>query len=349
MTSAPRPVLVFLARGNPPEGLIALHALLAYHERSAMLLYSGDYRALLSKYLSIPFIEEPWSFSPPVYRDLSEVRGILERGEAAGILVQASNGIDAGRSGELHAVARMTPGLPLAYLDMADEAGRYDLLSSVECRYLKGSIFREFPLGADVEAAPYLHWGLPASAAPPFEIDRPRPIDVCFLGSRSTHPTRKEVLRRFERWSLDHADRVRAGLFLSEPSGDDRLSPGRYSQILGQSKICLDLWGRAAQTRRLYEGMSAGCLVLSQAPRWFPCAWTPVEGVHFAAFHSPADLIRKIEYFLGREDERKRIALQGRMWVSETFAPATVGAWLYDRATGGVRDGCRIPAQGGIP
>ncbi|MEM5789969.1 MAG: hypothetical protein AAGU11_21850, partial [Syntrophobacteraceae bacterium] len=281
MSLSLKPVLVFIADGSPPESLIALHALLSLREKSALVVYRGDFSALLSRYLAIPFINAPWPGNPPVHRDLSRVRGLLDTGEIAGILVQASNSFDSASREDLYAILEMASRIPIAYLDMADDPGKHALLS--RANYLKGSIFREFPLDASVEPAPYLHWGLGNTGWLSGD-DHPRPVDVCFLGSGNTHRSRERILSLFEEWSRKHAGMVRTALYLSELSDLDRPSQAQYLEILRQSKICLDLWGHAAQTRRLYEGMWAGCLVLSQAPRWRPTPWTPGEGEHFTAF-----------------------------------------------------------------
>lgn len=350
ITTSPKPLIVFLAKGSPPESLLALHAMLSFHERSAFVFCQGDFSTLLSRYLANPFLNEPWTVNPRVYREPGEVRRLMERGELAGILVQASNSPGSEWKDDLHAVLGSAQDIPLAYLDMADEAGKYDRLPPVGYRYLKGSIFREFPPGPAVEPAPYLHWGLSSSRPTPVADDHPRPIDVCFLGSETTHGSRKAILRLLENWSRKHADRVKVGLYLSELTDRDRPSQERYFEILRQSKICIDLWGHAAQTRRLYEGIMGGCLVVSQAPRWLPNAWTPKEREHFIPFHSESDLITRLEYFLGSEEERKRISSRGLSWITKTFAAASIGEWLYDQTTSKSEAGSSLSStQGGNP
>lgn len=329
-----KPVMVYLANGSTPESLIALHAMLSFHEQCAFVVYEGDFSALLSRYLANPFVKPPWSTHPLVFRDLAEARARFETTQVGGIIVQASNSSDLRWRHDVCAALDLLEGTPPVYLDMADEAGKCDGLASASCRYLKGAIYREFPLGGTVEPAPYLHWGLSATGPASAEHALPRPIDVCFLGSQTTHASRKAIVRLLEDWSGRHAETVKVALYVSEPGDLDRPSQAEYVEILRQSKICIDLWGHSAQTRRLYEGLMAGCLVLSQSPRWLPNAWTPIANEHFGTFGSGMELARQLEFFLEHEGARSQIASNGNFWVNRTFAAPSIGAWLYMQATG---------------
>lgn len=332
--TSPKPVMVYMGSGSTPETLVALHAMLSFHKKSAFVVYGGDFPTLLSRYLANPFVKPPWSANPLVFRDLGEVRAFFERSQVAGIVAQTSNSSDLRWRRDICAALDLVDGGQLVYLDMADEAGRCDGLPSASYRYLKGSIYREFPLGGTVVPAPYLHWGLSTIGLNATEHTLPRPIDVCFLGSQSTHASRRTILRLFEDWSGRNADTVRVALYVSESGDLDRPSLEKYVEILRQSKICIDLWGHAAQTRRLYEGLMAGCLVLSQAPRWLSNAWTPKADEHFSTFDSGIELVRKLEFFLEHEAARNQIASKGNAWVNRTFADSSIGAWLYWQATG---------------
>jgi hypothetical protein len=196
-------------------------------------------------------------------------------------------------------------------------------MASLSARQLDGNRFVTAHSPPE-RIAPYLTWGLLDRALPPPAEERV--VDVCFVGSLRTHPTRRSFFEALEREAArgEHRFALRA----CERGQPDRLDRASYRGLLASARIVVDLWGNGAHTYRLYEGLSAGALVLSQAPRWLPSEWAPTRGLHFDVFHSPAQMIEKLRYHLAAPAAREEVARAGCGWVRETFCPETIGRWL---------------------
>ena len=325
-SSSAQKVLVYLSPAAGSLNLLALHALLSVDATRIHVVYERKLRDLIPKYIQNPFLEAQWIHYP--YYNSSEIPiGDVHRGAFAGIVVQTANLKDNKTTKDLALIKKLSHFVPVTILDMADQAGTFAFFSLNNCNYLKGSCFRGCKITQSVKQAPYLTWGLTKERAK--LIQEGRPIDICFLGSMSTNPCRPIYVHELENWVHKEFPGVKLSLQISEKGQPHRLSARKYHNILSNSKICVDLWGHASQTKRLYEGLVCGCLVLAQEPRWQLSKWTPQDGVHFLTFHSFQELIYLIKHHLKEEELRRRIALRGFNWVHRIFSVRSIGEWLF--------------------
>lgn len=77
---------------------------------------------------------------------------------------------------------------------------------------------------------------------------------------------------------------------------------------------------RAFVSNRLFQALAAGAFMLQQVSVDFDAFTGLQDGVHYVSWTDPADLRKKIAYWLPREDERKQIALQGCAFVRANFS-----------------------------
>lgn len=168
-------------------------------------------------------------------------------------------------------------------------------------------------------ASEYLRIGFDPRVLEHVQNDTPTE-DVVFVGglARGPHAAGNELLDRAalrtpidfwgytaERWPADSAIRRR---YRGEAWGLDMY------RVLARSKIALnrhiDVAADYANNMRLYEGTGVGTLLITDAKRNLSDLFDPGEEV--VTYVDEDDLIEKIEFYLGDEAERLRIARAGQ-------------------------------------
>jgi hypothetical protein len=137
--------------------------------------------------------------------------------------------------------------------------------------------------------------------------DRPRDIDVCFLGSRAQHPDRQQLLQRLRALPI----------CLMEGGGqrEERLPVEEYAALLQRSKIVVNFsraLGGSTKDQvkgRVFEATLCGAMLLEtqnrQTPHWLDPRTDYVE------YQGPDDLVAKVQWYLRHDDDRARVARQG--------------------------------------
>lgn len=142
-----------------------------------------------------------------------------------------------------------------------------------------------------------------------------RPIDVAFIGTLDPHLSRTrcrelEKLRRLAREGIKVF--VNNGIFLKE-----------MLRVYAQSKIVFQHSGQGENnlTYRVSEAMCAGALVLSKRPKHLGGLGekTLEEDLHIVYYEDFEEAAEKIRYFANHEDERRRIAENGKRYVQAEF------------------------------
>ncbi|MGE5194661.1 MAG: glycosyltransferase [Deltaproteobacteria bacterium] len=139
------------------------------------------------------------------------------------------------------------------------------------------------------------------------ETNRPRDIDVCFLGSRSQHPDRQQLLQRLRELPIR----------LLEGGGqrEQRLPVEEYADLLRRSKIVINFsraLGRSPKDQvkgRVFEATLCGAMLLEMRNRQTP-HWLDPEA-DYAEYQGADDLVARVEWFLRNDADRERIARRG--------------------------------------
>ncbi|HWP09843.1 MAG TPA: glycosyltransferase [Polyangiaceae bacterium] len=128
-----------------------------------------------------------------------------------------------------------------------------------------------------------------------------------------------------------------------------RIQPKDHARRLADAKICLAPWGNHKLTYRLFEGLAARCLVITQPFDDIDFLHGGLRaGVHYVESDARHDtLVERVGWYLDHLDEAQRIADAGYLHfcrylaprgklVSEYLFDASVSSWgeLYRPATG---------------
>lgn len=120
-------------------------------------------------------------------------------------------------------------------------------------------------------------------------IDRPKKMDVCFIGSM--HTNRKEFAKKVN-------FKIISGVYNE-----------KHSKIVSETKINLNFTDGDGVSNRVYKIMAAKGFLLS-------IPWNTMEedfevGVDLDIFETSSELKEKIKYYLEHGEERERIAQHG--------------------------------------
>jgi hypothetical protein len=157
-----------------------------------------------------------------------------------------------------------------------------------------------------------------------------RPIDVSFAGSvEEVHrrlPSAKVLSRRRMLAALPRA--IRSEIRVTESFGASiEQSPDEYAAALVATKVLLAPRGGSVETFRFYEGMLAGCVVVTEPlpPFWF-YAGSPAVTVR-----DWGDLPDVLEKLLGDPEELQRRHEASLAWWRDRLSPAAVGRYIAER------------------
>ncbi len=151
-------------------------------------------------------------------------------------------------------------------------------------------------------------------------------VEVSFLGA-DTNESRRRLLLGISQSNL----KFEGGLY-NHKRKDCSLEwegPGKaqqgvdvYVDLIRRSKVNLALPGYGGFTYRHLELWYLGAFMLTSAEIRrvkLPAQEQPVEGIHYIAFDSEADLIEKAAFYAKEEDARKKIAQQGRVYFETLY------------------------------
>jgi glycosyltransferase involved in cell wall biosynthesis len=154
-----------------------------------------------------------------------------------------------------------------------------------------------------------------------FNPHGPRPLDVCFLGSREGYPDRSAGLGALHHSGID--------VFQAGGQREQPLPLDAYTRVLKTCKICLNfsrLRGGLDLVQakgRIFEATLCGALLLDaendQTRRWF----TPAE--EYVPFADEHDLVEKVKHYLEHEDQRESIARRG--WLKAVTSYNSYRFW----------------------
>ena len=134
-----------------------------------------------------------------------------------------------------------------------------------------------------------------------------RDIPVSFLGQVSSY-------RSYRRETIDYLiDQQIPGRFLMS-NRDEQVSHSKYVELLTRSKISLNFSYSVDCHQlkgRVFDVTLAGAMLLESENDQISQLYTPMKD--YVPFGSKEDLVDKIHYYLGNEDERIAIAEQGRL------------------------------------
>jgi hypothetical protein len=180
----------------------------------------------------------------------------------------------------------------------------------------------------DPRSGPPAH-PIPLGLVRPLAVE-PRPmaerdIEVAFMGSvEEDHrrlPSAKTISRNLMVEALPAGAHVRAttGFGASLDA-----SPAVYADELSRTKILLSPRGGSVETFRFYEGMLAGCVVVTEPlpPFWF------YEGAPAVVLRDWRRLPAVLERLLSDPDELERRSAASRCWWDEKLSPGAVGRYM---------------------
>lgn len=167
-------------------------------------------------------------------------------------------------------------------------------------------------------------------AAPPPPPER----DVFFLGA-ATVPVRTGIVETIRASSLQglsglQIKRAEQKTSRSRELAADPLPRDEYVETIRSSRVNLAVRGFGQFTYRHLELWCLGAFMLSDPgirDVTLPLA-QPAENEHYAVFEGPADLVDRVRYFLDHEEERLRIAHNGRELFLRIYDPAAHGAGI---------------------
>ena len=147
-----------------------------------------------------------------------------------------------------------------------------------------------------------------------------RDIDVSFVGS-THYPERRNYL-----------DNLNVPANVNGGHSTSYLPVEKYADILKRSKISLNFCmthehGLEQLKGRIFESMFCGSLLMESKnrynwiERWF------IPNVHYIPFSNPNDLNEKISYYLSHEEERKKVAENGKRRCNEWYS--NTAWWTY--------------------
>ncbi|MBN1587221.1 MAG: glycosyltransferase [Candidatus Omnitrophica bacterium] len=190
--------------------------------------------------------------------------------------------------------------LKRSFKKIACQAGHYDLVLCAQREgalrlRAKGIEARWLPLGCD----PRVH-------APDRELDRD--LDIAFVGTDGKKSHRRELL---ESLKLRYPDSF---FGMAEHT--------EMRNIYGRARVVFNYGIRNDINMRVFEGMCAGALMVTNAPAGSAMEELFEEGHHLVVYKSDADLYEKLDYYLSHEQDRQAIAMRGqeRVLQEHTYA-----------------------------
>jgi hypothetical protein len=144
-----------------------------------------------------------------------------------------------------------------------------------------------------------------------------RYLDVSFVGNVGGYSERVNYINYLQK---------HVNFFHFGGSRGNRLSYEGYADIHKRSKICvnfsLSLNGFHHLKGRVFEIACCGGLLMEDEKNYHINRWfTPFA--HYVPYSSPQDLVKKINYYLEREEERKQIARQAHEKATTLLSSAS--------------------------
>jgi hypothetical protein len=168
-----------------------------------------------------------------------------------------------------------------------------------------------------------------------------RPSDLFFAGSvehtRSLRSrldpkalTRRDMLAAVQRLAAQRPD-LRADLRLTPDfKASVTAGPGDLSRGLMDSKVCLAPRGMSAETFRFFEGLRAGCVVVSGHLPPHPF----YAGAPVVLLDRWSELDRALPPLLDRPDELTRLHAEALAWWRDRCSEEAVGRFMAERLDG---------------
>lgn len=149
---------------------------------------------------------------------------------------------------------------------------------------------------------------LPAGASM-HELDllRERTIPVAFVGSLTPAHARRRKTLQFLSQQLPDVQLL-TDVFLAEKA-----------EVLSRTKIAVNVSLNNDINFRVFETMATGAMLLTDRIHGNGMESLFVEGVHYVAFDSDEDLVRKARYYLAHPEEREKIARAGQQLVDSKY------------------------------
>lgn len=147
--------------------------------------------------------------------------------------------------------------------------------------------------------------------------------DVAFVGS--FYPSRAEILEGLSHFNIaiwgPGWDRLPAQSPLRPFVKGEHTKPDIWRKIYNASKIILSIHYQELEkcfpvyqaSPRVFEALACGAFIITDSQRDVLSLFN--DGEHLVAFSDKIDLQKKVEYFLGRPQERFRISSTGRQEV----------------------------------
>lgn len=151
-------------------------------------------------------------------------------------------------------------------------------------------------------------------------------IKVSFMGSLEKYNDRIQVLPILHQEFPD--------CWIGGGQRRGKLTPSQYAEIIRRSKIginfSLSQTGVFHQAKgRIFEYTACGGLLMDNPN---PCTQQFFKaGEEYVEYNSPSDLVEKIKYYLANEDERERIAANGKKRFYENWTAQHYWGQLMNR------------------
>jgi len=157
-----------------------------------------------------------------------------------------------------------------------------------------------------IQNAHWFPWAIDPNVFKDYELERN--LDISFVGIVDEHnrPKRSHIIREI-------SDRFDIHLFGTSIS--ERIPQSEMAKIFSQSKIIVNESINREVNFRVFESMASGGLLLTEKVEnglddMF------IDGTHLVTYE-PNNLPERIEYYLSHEDERERIAGNGKEQVQK--------------------------------
>ena len=183
----------------------------------------------------------------------------------------------------------------------------------------------------DPRGGPVAH-PVPLGLVRPLDIEvrpmRQRDIDVAFMGSVEEEHRRLRSAKSISRGAMLAALPPSAYVRTTPSFGASLEADARaYAAELGRAKILLAPRGGSVETFRFYEGMLAGCVVVTEPlpPFWF------YEGSPAVTVRDWSALPDVLERLLADPHELERRHAASLSWWDERLSPRAVGRYIGRR------------------
>ena len=161
---------------------------------------------------------------------------------------------------------------------------------------------------------------------------QPKKNDIFFIGKATDE--RLDIWRTLKgKYNCSGGLLVRVGF----TEGEDELycSGLKFDEYLRQitgAKIALAIGGHGPFTFRHLEILAAGSfLICSKKLEEIALPIELVDGQHYVSYSDKNDLLKKIAYYLKNDEEREKIANQGRDYFKESYNPNKHGQFLENQ------------------